>query len=278
MSPSKWITIRNTQAPGKLYRVDGSPTKTYTQEDVYFKMWIPVLNLSKLTLLLGPQYRTEQLEFQSDGENPLRPLGGWNLRSMGVDVRSCLRVDSLAWLGFNLNLNQSGNLRDQPHDNVPINYTFSSAYIKRTAPNREIGFGFMVNKSFNRFAVLPIFMLNYNYSSKGGFEIYLPYKIAWRQNLSPTDILYVRAEAVTRAYWINGGMQGINGGTQPYAFRRTEADLGVAYNKQITKLIGAEVFGGYRRNISTHLPGEVTAVKTSGFVFTMELYLRSPFR
>ena len=57
MSPSKWITIRNTQAPGKLYRVDGSPTKTYTQEDVYFKMWIPVVNLSKFTLLLGPQYK-----------------------------------------------------------------------------------------------------------------------------------------------------------------------------------------------------------------------------
>jgi len=271
MSPSKWITIRNTQAPGKLYRVDGSPTKTYTQEDVYFKMWIPVVNLSKFALLLGPQYRTEQLEFQSDGENPLRRLGGWNLRSMGLDLRSCINVDSLSWLAFNVNINQSGNLRDQPHDNVPINYTFSSVFLRRTAPNREIGFGFMLNKSFNRFAILPVFMFNYNFSSKSGIEINLPYKIAWRQNLSPTDILYVRAEAVTRAYWINND-------TQAYAFRRTEADMGVAYNKQITKLIGAEVFGGYRRNISTHLPGEVTAVRTSGFVITLELYLRSPFR
>lgn len=271
MSPSKWITLRHTQAPGKAYRVDGSPTKAYTQEDFYFKMWIPVVNLSRFALLLGPQYRTEQLEFQSDGENPLRPLGGWNLRSMGLDIRSCVTLDSTSWLAFNANVNQSGNLRDQPHANVPINYTFSSIFIKRTAPNREIGFGFMVNKSFNRFTVLPAFMFNYNYSSKGGIEINLPYKIALRRNLSPTDLLYVRAEAVTRAYWINSG-------TQPYAFRRTEVDLGIAYNKQFTKLIGAEAFGGYRRNISTHLPGEITAVKTSGFVFQLELYLRSPFQ
>jgi hypothetical protein len=271
MAPSKWITIRNTDAPGRIYQYAGSAAKTYTQEDVFFKAWIPVVNLPKMTLLLGPQYRTEQLEFQSTGENPLHLLSNWNLRSMGLDIRGCLQVDSLAWLAFNVNVNQSGNLHGQPHGHVPINYTLSSIYIKRSSTKKEIGFGLMANRSFNRFIALPVFVYNYNYSRRGGIEISLPYKISWRNNLSPTDLLYVKAEAMTRSYWINGS-------DHSYAFRRTELDLGIAYNKQFNRLMGAEIFGGYRRNISTRLPGEVTGIKTSGFVFSLELYLRSPFK
>ncbi len=271
MSPSKWITIRNTQAPGRMYRVPNTNTKTYTQEDLFFKAWIPVVNGSRMTLLLGPQYRTEQLEFQSEGENPLHLLSNWNLRSMGLDVRSCFRIDSLTWLAANLNVNQSGNLHDQPHGNVPMNYTLSVLYLKRQSANREMGFGLMVNRSFGSFNVLPVFMLNYNYSSRGGFEVSLPYKLAWRNNLTATDILYVKAEGMTRSYWINDG-------ENAYAFRRTELDMGVAYNKQFNRVFGIELFGGYRRNISTRLPNEVTSVRPSGLVFSIELYLRSPFK
>jgi len=271
MSPSKWITLRHSQAPGRIYHYSGYGPKSYTQEDLFLKAWIPVVNGKKLTLMLGPQYRMEQLEMQSDGENPLHQLANWNLRSFGVDIRSCLKVDSLAWIVTNLNISQSGNLRSGSHTNVPVNYTISALYLKRNSVREEIGYGLMVNRSFNSITVLPVFMYNYNYSSRGGIEISLPYKIAWRNNLSPTDLLYVKAEAMTRAYWINGG-------AEAYAFRRTELDMGVAYNKQFSRLIGAEIFAGYRRNINTRLPHEVTAVRSSGFIFNVELYFKSPFK
>jgi hypothetical protein len=54
--------------------------------------------------------------------------------------------------------------------------------------------------------------------------------------------------------------------------------MGVAYNKQFNRLVGMEFFGGYRQNISTRLPGEVTGIKTSGMVFSLELYFKSPLR
>ena len=270
MAPSKWITIRNTQAPGRIYKSEGNSPKTYTQEDIYLKAWIPILHKPNYALLLGPQYRTEQLEFQGDGENPLHQLSNWNLRSMGLDIRSCFKVDSAAWMMVNFNMNQSGNLRDQPHSNVPINYTLSSVFLKKKSANKEIGFGFMANKSFNSMTVLPVFVLNYNFSPNSGIEIMLPYKISWRQNLSSTDILYVKTEAVTRSYWINDA-------DHAYAFRRTEIDMGVAYNKAFNKFVGVELFGGYRKNISCKLPSEVTAIKSSGLVFSLELYVRSPF-
>lgn len=269
MAPSKWITIKHTQAPGRVYSSLGSAPKTYTQEDLFFKAWIPIVHKSGFALMLGPQYRTEQLEFQDNGENPLHLLSSWNLRSMGVDIRSLIRVDSSAFLIMNVNINQSGNLQAQSHSHVPINYTLTSVYLKKKSINKEIGFGIMANRSFDRFTFLPVFMFNYNYSSKAGLEISLPQKISWRHNLSPSDILYVKAEVVTRSYFIVCDDE--------YAFRRTELDMGVAYNKQINKFVGAEVFAGYRRNISTRLPDEITAVKTSGMVLSFEIYIRSPF-
>lgn len=269
MAPSKWITIRNTQAPGRIYQVNGSGAQVYNQEDIFFKAWIPLVMGNRFNLVLGPQYRTEQLELRGDGENPLTSLSHWNLRSMGADLRGCYRVDSMAWIVANLNVNQSGNLQDHSHKGVPVNYTFSTLFIQRKSADKEIGFGVMVNHSFGKTLAFPVVTYNYNYSTRGGFEVSLPYKISWRNNLSPTDLLYVKTEAMTRSYWINDG-------ATSYAFRRTEVDMGVAYNKQFNRLVGVELFGGYRKNLSTRLPGEVTGVRTSGMVFSIELYFKSP--
>jgi hypothetical protein len=270
MAPSKWITIQNTQAPGRIYKSFNTPAKRYKQEDIFVKAWIPVIYNDNFALMLGPQYRTEQLEFRDTGENPLESLNHWNLRSFGMDIRSYIKVDSAAFLVMNFNMNQSGNLYDN-HETVPINFTFSSVYLRKKSLNKEVGFGFMANRSFGRVTVFPVIVFNYNFSQKSGIEISLPRKIAWRHNLSPTDILYVKSEVISRAYWINGT-------NADYAFRRTELDMGITYNKQITKFFGAEVFGGYRTNINTRLPGECTGVKTSGIVFSFEVYFRSPFK
>jgi len=270
MAPSKWITIQNTQAPGRIYKSFNTPEKRYKQEDIFFKAWIPVIYKDNYAIMLGPQYRTEQLEFRDTGENPLESLNHWNLRSFGMDIRSYVKVDSAAFLVMNFNMNQSGNLYDN-HENVPINFTFSSVFLRKKSLNKEVGFGFMANRSFGRVTAFPVIVFNYNFSQKSGIEISLPRKIAWRHNLSPTDILYLKAEVISRAYWINGT-------NADYAFRRTELDMGITYNKQITKFFGAEVFGGYRTNINTRLPGECTGVKTSGLVFSFEVYFRSPFK
>ena len=133
-----------------------------------------------------------------------------------------------------------------------------------------MGFGLMINKS-RSLLVLPVFVYNYNFSAKQGLEISLPHKIAWRHNLSPTDIIYVKAEANIRTYFIrNGTIDNFE------LFRRIDADMGVTYNKQITKFMGAELFAGYRQNFSYHLPEDIIAVKNSGFGASFEIYIRPP--
>ena len=271
MAPSKWITIRNTQAPGRSYRTVGSQNKIYTQEDIYFKAWLPIVHNSKFSLALAPQYRTEQLELKGDGENSIHMLSHWNLRYAGADLRSMVTVDSSSWLIFNANANKSGNFGDNSFGSFPLNYTFSAAYLKKKSNNKEFGFGMIVNKSFTGITILPIFIYHYNFSKKTGIEISLPYKVAYRYNVTPSDIFYVKAEALNRNYLIR--LQD----TQ-CSFRRTDVDLGVAYNKAFSKLVGVELFAGYRQNISSRVPTDVIAVKKSGMAFSLELYIRPPVK
>lgn len=271
MVPSKWIRLENTYAPGRLYAANGSVAKEYGQQDFYFKIYLPLVHKQNFKLLLGPSYRVEQLkldEEEDNSENPLNRMSNWNLRSLGVDLRSINSLDSTSWLMMNLNINQSGNLRrdDKP---VPLNYTLSAVYLKKKSLSKEIGFGFMANRSHGKIVAFPVVVLNYNFSSKLGLEIMVPRRAALRYNLSPNDIVILKADVMSRSYYITD----IN---KEYDFRRTELDLGLEYNRQLGKLLGIELFSGYRQNINTRLPNEISAVKTSGLIFSFGLYLKPP--
>jgi len=270
MAPMRWITIKNTHAPGRVYQSLNGNARTYNAEDTYIKAWIPVVMKSRFALAIGPHFRTEQLELKRDADQVDDQMASWKLRAIGVDIKSCFALDSTSWLMNTANISQSGNISGNSQSNIPITYTISSIFMKRKSTNKEIGFGFMVNKS-RTLLVLPVFVYNYNFSDKQGLEISLPHKIAWRHNLSPTDIIYLKAEANIRTYFIRNGT--IDNFEQ---FRRIDADMGVTYNKQITKFMGAELFAGYRQNFSYRLPADIIAVKSSGFVASFEIYIRPP--
>ena len=270
MAPSKWITFKHTQAPGARYRSANSQTQRYTQEDIYVRAWIPILHNPKYALVLGPHYRTEQLEINTSGENPMHQMSNWKLRSMGVDIKSFFTLGEGSYLIAASQLNKSGSLANVPLKDVPLNYSFTAVYLKKKTQDREMGLGVMVSKSQN-LTILPVFVYNFNYSPKAGFEISLPKKIAWRYNISPKDILYLKSEAVTRSYYIT------ESSSKTGVFRKIDMDTGVLYNRQINKLIGVEVFGGYRTNISNRLPSGVVPIKTSGFTGSIELHIRPPF-
>lgn len=270
MGPSKWITIEHTQAPGSRYRSEKSETQRYTQEDIYVRAWIPVLHKPKYAVVLGPHYRTEQLEINTSGENPMHQMSNWNLRSMGIDLKSFFTLQPGAFLIFASRVNKSGSLADIPLRNVPLNYNFTAVYLMKKSINKEIGFGLMASRNQN-FTVLPVFVFNYNFSSKTGIEISLPKKISVRYNISPKDILSFKSEAVSRSYYI------IERNNEAGQFRKIDMDSGLMYNRQINKLVGVELFAGYRTNISNTLPAGVVPIKTSGFTASIELYIRPPF-
>lgn len=270
MAPVKWITIKNTQAPGRVYQSLSSNARTYTQEDTYIKAWIPVVIKSRFALAIAPHYRSEQMELKRATSEVADPLSSWRLRAIGVDMKSFVRLDSSSWLINTANVSQSGNINDGRASRIPLTYTFSSTYLRRKSPNTEIGFGLMVSKA-NSLMILPVFVYNHNFSSKQGLEISLPHKIAWRYNLTATDILFLKGEANTRTYFINNPT-----GDNFDLFRRIDVDMGVAYNKQFTRFMGAELFAGYRQNLSSQVPENVIAVKNSGWVASFEIYIRSP--
>lgn len=269
MAPMKWMSFKTTHAPGRVYQSLNSQSSMYTQEDVYFRAWIPIVAKSKFALALGPHYRSEQLEIKG-AENPMSTLSSWQLRSLGVDMKSLVKLDSSSWLITAGQVNQSGNLHSPSRSNIPLSYTLSAVYLHKKSINKEVGFGLMLNKS-NAWMVLPVFVYNYNFSSRSGLEVSLPHRVSWRHNLSSRDILYLKSEAVTRTYFINSSAD-----VAPEVFRRIDVDMGIAYNKQLTSFMGVELFAGYRQNVSYELPVGVTAVKNSGWVASFELYIRPP--
>ncbi|HEY9006048.1 DUF6268 family outer membrane beta-barrel protein [Ohtaekwangia sp.] len=271
MAPAKWITLKHTQAPDRIFRAgNSSKTKNYTQEDIYFKVWLPVYMGSRVTVIAGPQYRTEQLAFHGTGENPLRALANWNLRSLGIDLKTIAVLDTSSWIVTNLHANQCSNLNAIGDNRVPYNFTVCALYLKRKSLRKEVGAGVVGNRLFNSYTFMPVLLMNYNFSKRSGVEISLPQKVAWRNNITSTDILYFKAEAMSRSYYIRYS----DSDSSP--IRRTEIDFGVTYNKQFSKMMGAEVFGGYRQNLSCTLPSDIYAIKNSGAVFTLEVYVRPP--
>jgi len=269
MAPSKWITFRNTHAPGRVYGVPGS-SRRYTLEENYIKAWIPVMRKSHFAMAVAPYYRSEQFEIKGTGAYDGEQMSTWNLRSIGLDMKSLICFDSSTWMINAANVSKSANVTGGSLSSVPFTYTLSSIFMKRRSPDTEMGLGIMVNKS-NNFLILPVVVYNHNFSSRFGIEMMLPHKLAWRYNMSPSDLLYVKAEANTRSYFLPQ----LTGDTQD-AFRRIDVDMGVAYNKSFTSFFGAEIFAGYRKNLSTRLPGSMLAVQSSGCFMTFELYIRPP--
>ena len=272
MCPSKFLVIKHTLAPGRSFKTSNGSSVNYNQEDVYFKVWLPIFHKPNFYLLTAPQYRTEQLEFKNTSHSEANAISNWNLRSMGLDLRACVHIDSSSWLIGSFNVSRSGNLSDIPDHRIPLSITAGAVFLKKKSLYKEIGYGFVVNKGYNRFSVLPVLVFNYNFSAKSGIEISLPHKIAWRHNLSPSDILSIRAESSSRNYTL------LNQENQLNNFRRTDVDLGVAYNKCITKFVGVELSTAYRQNISLKFPCDIAPATKSGMVFAVEVYLRPPVK
>jgi hypothetical protein len=269
MAPMKFITIKNTHAPGRVYQgIDGTG-RTFTAEDTYFKVWIPTVVTPRFALAIGPHYRTELFELKSDESSEIEP-SAWKLRSAGIDIKSMIRLHDSAWLINTGNFSKSGNAAGSKLWDAPLSFTVSSVYLKRYSTNTEFGFGLMANKAHN-FLVLPVIVYNHNFSVRSGIEISFPHKLAWRYNLSNSDILYAKAEANTRSYYISSQRS-----QNSELFRRIDVDLGIAYNKQFTSFMGVELFAGYRQNISIALPYNLKAVTNSGWVGSLEIYFTPP--
>jgi hypothetical protein len=270
MAPAKWITYRDTHAPGRVYGATPGNSGRYTLEETYIKAYVPLALKSKFALAVAPYYRKENFEIKGTGAYAGEQLSTWNLRSIGLDFKALICLDSAGWIITTANISKSGNVTGTSLNDVPLTYTISSIFMKRRSANTEMGYGLMVNKS-NNYLVLPVFVYNHNFSTRTGVEIMLPHKIAWRYNLSPKDIFYVKTEANTRSYFLPQ----LNADGHD-VFRRIDVDMGVAYNRSFTSFMGAELFAGYRKNMSTRLPGTVIAVQSSGCFITADLYLKVP--
>jgi hypothetical protein len=269
MIPTKWITVKMSSSPGRNLSHSGE-TLPVVYEDIYAKLWLPVLNKPKMKFLVGPSYRTEQLEFRDHHQNSeLGGLSHWNLRSAGLDTRFAYKLNDQRQLGICFNTAYSATVSERPLFHSPLNVNVSALYMHRISDRRERGFGIMYSSNNKGLSVLPVFVWNETFNSRNGLEVSLPYKIAWRHNFSLTDIVHVKAEGSSRNYFISS--------ENDAQFRRRDLDLGIAYTRILNRWMGFELFSGYRYNLSTELPAE-TSVNRSGVALSVELFVLPAFK
>ncbi len=81
-------------------------------------------------------------------------------------------------------------------------YRMAALYGWKWSEDSEMGIGVYVNNSFRGSAVLPFVLLNYNFSSRWGFESVLPAQLGVRYNDSPRSIFYAGAEFQSSSFYV----------------------------------------------------------------------------
>jgi len=81
-------------------------------------------------------------------------------------------------------------------------YRLATLYGWKWSEHSEMGIGLYFNNSFRSRSVLPFVLLNYNFSSRWGFESVLPAQLGMRYNDSPQSIFYAGAEFQSSSFYV----------------------------------------------------------------------------
>lgn len=270
VTPDKWMVFRHSTSPGQQLGYDGRKWNA-SFEDIYGKIWLPVLLKDKYKLIVGPYYRAEQIEIDGTTEKHFDCVGHWNLRSAGVDSKLQLSLDRQRSLLFGVNFSQAASTENLELKSTQIGYTASALYRKRYSENEELGWGIMYSNNLSGITLLPIILWNKTFNSRYGVELAAPYKLAMRYNASEKDIFHLKSEGESRNYLIPSGENFDR-------YSRVDLRMGLSYTRLINRWIGVEVFSGYRRNLRAELPNGITLKKNSGLATSIEMFVIPAFK
>jgi hypothetical protein len=262
--PQKWITIKHSVSPNRVLQYNG---QSYSAdfEDIYAKIWLPVVMHEKFKIAAGASYRTEQIEIEDLTNSEVNAISHWNLRAAGLDIRTISQLSEKHSLVVGANFSYSAAIRSVPLGSAPLNYTLSAVFMNRRSANKEVGFGLLHSGNMGSLPFLPIIVWNETFNKRNGIEMSLPYKLAWRHNLSERSILHFKAEAVRRSYFVDQ--------TSHEQCRRLDVDLGISFTRLFNKWLGVEVFSGFRQNLSSEIPNNISLKTSSGIAVSTEIFI-----
>ncbi|MEZ4972672.1 MAG: DUF6268 family outer membrane beta-barrel protein [Cyclobacteriaceae bacterium] len=270
MVPDKWINFRHSTSPGQQFSYNGEKWNA-AAEDIYAKIWLPVLLKEKYKLIVGPYYRAEQIEFEGATHEELACIDHWNLRSAGIDSKLQVKLGEQRSLLFGVNFSQAASTENLSLKSTKIGYTATALYRKRFSTNEELGFGVIYGNNLSGITILPIILWNKTFNDRYGVELAAPYKLAMRYNASDKDIFHLKSEGDSRNYLVPNG-------TDLNRYSRVDLRMGLSYTRLINRWIGVEVFSGYRRNLRSELPNGITLKKNSGLATSVELFVIPAFK
>ncbi|MBT8220259.1 MAG: hypothetical protein KJP00_10555 [Bacteroidia bacterium] len=210
----------------------------------------PLVLKDNFNLIVGYKLFKESFRFDNIGndyENVLLALRGESLRSSTITAYMTKPLNETKYLIGVFRYSSNGNYGSKliAFENRYAIYKMFVAYVHKPTPDKEIGFGLNVQKSFRRFAAIPLIIYNKTFNNRWGIEAILPGSFFGRYNFGARAIALMGFEFSGKTYRLS-----MEDDMNPfdYSYNHSEISGVLRYERHLYSWIWANFKVGWRVN------------------------------
>jgi hypothetical protein len=265
-SAGKGVELSYTLTGSTTYRQQNTPlappfSATRRNDQLLFSLKVPVLNRPGFKMLVGARFVRDQYLFSRlglDFHRVFSELDGRSLKSTSYDLIFFKPLNERAYTALRFKYGFSGNYRgvfnfDPENHVVGVMGFFAS----KKDDDHEWGAGLSYSHSFRRSILLPVFLLNRNFSSRWGLESILPVNIFMRYNLRSNLLFLGGVEYMSQSFRVRFTDAAL--GAQDYAVNHSALLASVMVERRLPGMVGLFLKAGYQKNFGTDFRGKSIA-------------------
>lgn len=222
-------------------------------ESLKLALKIPVVLRDELKVLIGYKYYAEYFDFNridSDFSKTIGQLNTTPLKSNNFSVIISRSLDENRYIAFRARYGLNGNYDGFINfDSRYAVYNIFGIYGVKPHENFEWGIGLTFSKNARRSIVIPIVLINKNFSEQWGMELVLPGLAYMRYNLSDKDILLGGLEFSSKNFRLDISEPALN--ELDYAYNQSNILASLRYQRQLFPWVWTNLQFGYVHNFKT---------------------------
>ncbi len=236
------------------YSVQEPYTEIKSSTNVEFKFKVPIINQAGLKFLIGYGYGEERHQIDRVGvDQPIifSQLNDAAFKSNNFSAYFTKSLNENNYIASRARLIYNGNYDGLiQFDERYSYYNVVGFWGHKKNADFEWGLGLSVGKSIeNRTQVLPLALLNINFSPKWGLESVLPAFVFIRNNVNDKTMLFYGAEITGQAYAFD--VEGLNTTTSSYTFDHSNVRLVASLERKLMDWVWLSLKAGYNLTFSS---------------------------
>ena len=237
------------------YTLQEPHTAVKSSTNIEFKFKVPIINQAGLKFLIGYGYNQERYQIDRVGvDQPMvfNQLSSALFKSNNLSAYFTKSFNETNYMAFRGRLIYNGNYDGLiQFDKRYRFYNLVGIWGHKKSEDFEWGLGISVGKSIkNNTQIIPLAMLNVNFSPKWGLESVLPAFVFIRNNVNAKTMLFYGAEITGQGYVFD--LEGQNTATTPsYIFDDSNVRLVASLERKLMNWIWLSAKVGYNLTFST---------------------------